>query len=409
MPVAPHPASTGRRLRSGAAVALAVVMGCSGGPAHHPAESGTSSTMATAPTTAVTVAPTTPASVPSTSAPSGAVPAGFYALSYTAVSADNFWLLGTAPCPRPVCTAIVHTTDGGRHFTAVPAPPAPLDDDRPTGSAGVVNTLRFAGPSDGYALEVGPGQHGGAWATHDGGEHWRAIELGQVVSFDISDGEAYAVVADCTDAGCGQLRLARSAASGDEWSTSVLPGLARTALASVTAHGADVWVNGDGADQQHKVLLGSTDRGATFVAGTSPCTPGLGGDVEAVSATVLWAVCPTGMMASVARSTDGGATFRYLDLLPTGGLTNGGQVAAAGAASAVVVSPDSPTMRRTTDGVTFHPGFTEPNGGGWLYAGFTTPTVGVAISSSSTTLPPSGTTSCWRTTDGGLTWEQLTV
>ena len=44
----------------------------------------------------------------------GAVPAGFQPVSFTAVSERDFWLLGTVPCHGGRCTAIVRTTDGGR-------------------------------------------------------------------------------------------------------------------------------------------------------------------------------------------------------------------------------------------------------------------------------------------------------
>jgi hypothetical protein len=91
-------------------------------------------------------------------------------VSYTAVSADEFWLLGSVPCAPSVCTSIIRTTDGGGHFITVPAPPAPVVDGTPGGAAGPLDTLRFADPSDGYALAEG--QSGNAtdlWVTHDGG------------------------------------------------------------------------------------------------------------------------------------------------------------------------------------------------------------------------------------------------
>ena len=97
----------------------------------------------------------------------GPVPSGFDPLSFTAISADQYWLLGEAPCSNPVCTSIVRTTDGGAHFVGLPAPTAPI-----TTTGGGINTLRFADTLDGYAFATGPG--GEFWDTHDGGEQWVA-------------------------------------------------------------------------------------------------------------------------------------------------------------------------------------------------------------------------------------------
>jgi len=356
-----------------------------------------------------TVQPTATVAAASTSTststqPAGdTVPAGFYAVSYTAVSADEFWLLGSAPCDRRACTSILRTTDGGAHFVSIPAPPAPLTYTNSSDTPGTIDTLRFADPLDGYAVDVGLGKTGSAWVTHDGGQHWRAFNIGPIVSFDISAGEAYAVVSNCAATACSQPMLERAVATSDSWSATPLLDTAG-GIASVTAHGTDVWVNADSSGGPHKLLLHSTDRGATFSTGTSPCTPGLGGAIQAVSPTVIWAVCPTGMMAGASRSTDGGATFRGL---ASGEMTNSAQLAAADATTAIVVTGDNPTMRRTTDGATFQPAFTPPDSTGWLYVGFTTPTIGVALSWDPPSSAPFQSTTLWRTTDAGLTWHQL--
>jgi hypothetical protein len=351
-----------------------------------------------------TVQPTPTFAVGSTSTTSTdeAVPAGFSAVSYTAVSADEFWLLGAAPCGWLLCTSILRTTDGGAHFVSIAAPPAPLAFATRSGTPGVIDSLRFADPLDGYALDVQPGVTGGAWITHDGGQRWRAFNIGQIVSFDVTAGEAYAVVSDCAATSCSPPVLKRSVATSDVWSTTPLLG-ATGGTASVTAQGDDVWVNADSGGP-HKLLFHSTDRGATFSIGSSPCTPGLGGTIQAVSPSVIWAVCPTGMMAGAARSSDGGVTFRGL---ATDEMTNSAQLAAADATTAIVVTAESPTMRRTTDGVTFQPSFTAPDSTGWLYVGFTTPRVGVALSWAPASSAPFQTTTGWRTTDAGLTWHQL--
>ena len=70
----------------------------------------------TAPSTpAPTAAPSVTPGQPITPAPppGGPVPGGFTATSVTFVSAQEAFVLGTAPCPNAVCTSIVRTFDRG--------------------------------------------------------------------------------------------------------------------------------------------------------------------------------------------------------------------------------------------------------------------------------------------------------
>ncbi|HXQ62174.1 MAG TPA: hypothetical protein VN796_07560 [Acidimicrobiales bacterium] len=387
-----------------AATAMTVAA-CSGGtPGGTPVPRTTSSTSATSPSETSTSAPA--ATSTTAAAPSGGpVPSGFDAVAYTAVSAEEFWLLGTAPCSAPVCTSIIRTTDGGAHFVGIPAPPAPLAYGTSATAPGVIDTLRFADPFDGYAVGVRPsGTTSGLWVTHDGGEHWSAQVLGDVEAFDISDGEVYVVVGDCTDTGCRDVHLERSAAHSSSWTATPLPGVQSSPEASVSAHDGQVWIDAESGTGD--LLEHSSDGGASFTSGRSPCNAGLGGTVQAATDRVLWFMCPTGMMASAQRSTDAGATFEDLG---TGEIVNSSEIAAADATTAVVVDGDSPALRRTADGGgTFRTVFSAPGATGWLYVGFTTPAVGVGLS----TGPGSGTrtvpaTTLWRTVDAGITWNRV--
>ncbi len=81
-----------------------------------------------------------------------------------------------------------------------------------------------------------------------------------------------------------------------------------------------------------------------------PCVPGLGGDIDPVSAQVMWAVCPTGMLAGVSRSTDDGARFDPIGIARC--CLNAVRLAALSADVAVIApsAPGRPTFLRTTDG-----------------------------------------------------------
>jgi hypothetical protein len=366
-----------------------------------PSPSGTS-----APVTSVLAHPVTTPTPPA----GGPVPNGFDALSFTAVSTDEFWLLGTAPCPNPVCTSIIRTTDGGARFVGIHAPPAPLVSTGSAPTPGLINTLRFADPLDGYAVGVDEPGSDGFWVTHDGGEHWSALAFGHIEAFDISDGEAYAVVGICGNDGCDDIHLERSAAGTNTWTPTPLPVISNSPEASLSAQGDNIWIDAQSASGTGEVLEHSADDGISFSSGPSPCVAGLGGTVEAVPDNVLWFVCPTGMMAVAERSIDDGARFERLN---TGEIVNASEIAAADTTTAVLVSGDSPALRRTADsGGSFQTVFSPAGSSGWFYVGFTTPSVGVGLSmTSSSGSAPSGSvtaTTLWRTVDGGLSWLPVT-
>jgi hypothetical protein len=89
------------------------------------------------------------------------------------ISASTGWLLAVPPCAAHGCRSLRMraTTDGGRHWSAVAAPPARVSswptvifgDSPPEIPPGAVNSVLFASRLDGRAYSPG------LWATHDGG------------------------------------------------------------------------------------------------------------------------------------------------------------------------------------------------------------------------------------------------
>ena len=122
----------------------------------------------------------TSASASRTAAPpvNGPVPSGFEPASYTFVSADQGWVLGTAPCALPPCTSLLRIRDGGRTWFGIPAPRTPLaiavGFNGPLTSG--VSTVRFADALRGWVFgpELWETQVGASRAPRAAGSQSRA-------------------------------------------------------------------------------------------------------------------------------------------------------------------------------------------------------------------------------------------
>jgi hypothetical protein len=318
------------------------------------------------------------------------VPTGFQPLSFTAVSERDFWLLGTVPCHGRRCTAIVRTSDGGRRFVAVGAPALP--------SSGNTPELRFADHLDGFAFVPWSRRF---FATHDGGASWKRIDLGRILAFATGAGKVFVATAG---------RLESSPVRSDGWRSKPLPFPSDGSALDLEAHRANLWLLGtrQGTTPSHDVLARSRDAGRTFAVGRGPCVPGLGGELAPTSADVVWAVCPTGMLAGAWRSTDGGIAFARLR---TPQLVNSSQIAAASGTTAVLDRGVAVRLLRTTDGGrTWRPPKTPGRGTGVVWVGFTDARVGAAlVQTGYDQVARSRITVLWRTTDGGASWSRVPV
>lgn len=317
-------------------------------------------------------------------------------------------MLGEAPCSNPVCTSIVRTTDGGTHFVGLPAPTSPLDTG--TGITGGVNTLRFADAADGYAYDSAPG--GAFWDTHDGGQHWSQpgfISGHDLLAFGTGAGYAFALVGSCQGGTCTNVVLDRSPVSSDQWTALSVPVPAGVAaVATMTVLGSNLWFSVS-ANQPNQLLVEGTASGASFKTGTSPCQSGLSGTIQATSAEVLWAVCPSGTLAQAFRSTDGGA--HWVPLSTSGELPNSAVLAPASDTTAVLGPTSQATLLMTSDGGATWQAVPGVGGAGsWAWIGFTDATTGSALVVASSTPAnwpwPKGPMpeQLWRTADGGTTW-----
>ena len=179
---------------------------------------------------------------------------------------------------------------------------------------------------------------------------------------------------------------------------------ARQLLGYPTADG----LLGSRADQgasRYDVLARSTDAGRSFTVGDGPCFADLGGALAPSSVNVLWVVCPTGMMAGAARSTDGGVTFAPLHLQKE--IPNSTRLAPASDDSALlIIDAGGATPLLTTDaGAHWTAPQTPRAETSWAWAGFTDAETGAAlVQTGYDTAARLQLQQLWRTTDGGASW-----
>ncbi len=394
-----HTATTVRRTNrtpfalalTGAAVAVLALTGaaCGSTPASSPPHTSRSTvgSTTTKPSSLTTSPATTTAPVPVVGPSGGPIPAGFQATSFTAVSLDAWWVLGTARCltGSGTCGAILRTTDGGSVFAGIPSPPV---------GAGAVSQLRFASPLDGYAF--GPE----LWQTADGGATWAKVPIpGQVTELEAADGETYALVTGAGSANSTSNELLTAPIGSQQWRQVSTP----TPLgygAQFALSGPNLYVLGGNGDL---VLLYSTDQGAQFSQRVDPYTAGLGGSVTAAAdrTSTLWAACPTGMMAEAMLSTDGGVTWHVATA--TRPFPNSLKLAAA-SSSVALASPAPETLsgavvRTTNGGSTFSVVLSGGSSSAISWVGFSDPSRAYALLAGS----------LFESTDGGGTWGSVAL
>jgi photosystem II stability/assembly factor-like uncharacterized protein len=394
-----HPTTTGRRTNrtpfagalAGVAVAVLALTGaaCGSTPASSPrsTSSTTAASTTTRPSSSTTSPATTTAPVPAVGPPGGPVPADFQATSFTAVSLDAWWMLGTARCltGSGTCGAILRTTDGGSVFAGIPSPPVNASD---------VSQLRFASPLDGYAF--GPE----LWQTADGGATWANVSIpGPVTELEAADGEAYVLVTGAGSANSTSNELLTAPIGSQQWRQVSTP----TPLgygAQFALSGPNLYVLGGNGDA---VLFYSTDQGAHFSHRVDPCTAGLGGSVAAAAdgSSTLWAACPTGMMAEAMLSTDGGVSWRIAT--QTEEFPNSLKLAAA-SSSVALASPSYQTgsgalVRTTNGGSSFTVVLSGSSSSTGSWAGFSDLARAYALLAGS----------LFESTDGGGTWRSVAL
>ena len=336
--------------------------------------------------------------------------AGFDPLAFTAAGSKDLWALGSVTCDQSWCPpvqvpAILRTTDGGAHFERVGAPRAGID----VVSKGFKDLgIFFADASHGWVY--GPG----LYSSDNGGATWtNQHPPGVVTDVAATDGEVYALLCPggleaCTSKANTE-ELIRESVSGGRWQVVSLPvGLHWDS--SLSVHGSTL-VLMNGLSSQAATVVVSTDGGRSFSVERSPCLPGFSGTVYAAldGAGVLWASCPTGMMAEAARSDDYGRSWQVVQ--PE--TSDNGLVIAPLSASTALLWPGPPDLGLdlTSDGgrilrQVFKGESATGDGPGWQ-------TVSAQFASASRAYVlerPSDRASAaelWSSDDGGASWAEV--
>jgi hypothetical protein len=298
-------------------------------------------------------------------------------VSVTAIGPNTFFVLGQKGSCLSNCIRLARSGDGGKTFTALPAPRN--TKDKPS-------TLRFGSAQDGWI--------GGAnlWATHDAAKTWSRVPMpGEILRLEAAAGRVWALVSRGTG---HAVTLWSSPVGSDHWSEAALSRQLQGRV-DLALQGRTLLV----LDTNPQGLLVSED-GSHFVPYASPCRSGLGGQLSATAAAV-WVVCANGTSGSVYVSAGGPGAFhavptRFLpDAMPNQTLVGARTARAAmlglpGDGGLVGIS--STGSRRSS----------YPGGTGWTYVGFTSPDVGYAVTCCSIG-------ELLRTTDGGAHWAEVRV
>ncbi len=345
---------------------------------------------------------------------------GFLAQSVSFVSADVGFVLGIVACPSGACLALRHTVDRGASWTSVPPPPSTLGG---VGTGGGVSELHFANALDGWAFD------GSLWATHDGAQHWHAVNLGgPVVAITSGAGVAFALVdacvpsSSCTAPG----HLYRSPAGQDSWAQ--VPGVSGRfdeGSISLVAEGSTVFLMSGYPNPQ---ILGSSD-GVHFAPLVIPCTPEsnegpfspgslAASDPSDVAVLCLGGVGTGNQFKQVYVSHDSGHTYQSLPDPPTGG--DGAELAMPAPQTVLFGSSSAASIvyRVIAPGGTWNTPLVLENGGvGLADLAFVDPSDGVvvggpadlALSILSFPNPPSDLGSLFLTDDGGADWQLVKI
>jgi len=416
-----------RALTSGVAAIAVIGLAVAGvalRPTHHAGTTiadGPASQSVTSPSTGPSAVGPTPTAAKSAPAPSsitalrsegsaataatipagGPPPDGFVPISVTAVNATTFWVLGHAPCGDQTCTGIAKSTDAGKSFTEVGAPPSTLVPDvRGTIDVFGVDTIsdiRFVDALNGWAFG------GGLWQTTDGGDTWSFVSTpGPVEKLEVASGRAWAIVFTGATTGAGPTYdVYSSSYPGGEWQKATSAGSFGPSEPALAVQGTSAAVIGADATSGALRTVTASGNDAFTTLGSPPCSGGRGEPLSS-SATALWLACTSsnGGVSGVYFSPDFGKSWQ----MASSKLAASSVAIGAVDAKSAIVAENGKLVRRTA--AKSVESVKQPSVSPstvFAFIGFTNPDIGFAIPETG------GTRQLWRTADGGAQWSVVKI
>jgi photosystem II stability/assembly factor-like uncharacterized protein len=211
------------------------------------------------------------------------VAASFVTASTGWVLGDTNWAPGAAPCQS--CAGLLHTSNGGRSWRALPAPPAPVGAN--ASPADAITNIAFANAEDGFLY--GPI----LLSSHDGGRSWVRVKLPPVQELVLGRRYAFAVTGAPFTAATG---LWRTAVGSSRWTRLRLPGDLQHLKAGENWGGLQLEAEGRTLEllQQGRTGVGDTaamvgrlwlsrNAGMSWQDRQVPCRPPADGGADVVS------------------------------------------------------------------------------------------------------------------------------
>lgn len=307
------------------------------------------------------------------------VPPEFHAVSMTASSTTNYWVLGGLGSNK---ASVAATSDGGQSFEQAGTIDAPVPSADDAVTPDTVRDIRFVDSEFGWAYG------GGLWSTADGGRHWERSTTfaGSVEQLEIDNGRAYALVRSGDS-----WSLWRSAATSDSWEQ-LSPDLVDPEGLAVTGDLVAVTDRSGGAT----VAWVSENGGGEFDSRPTQCSADLAAGELSASEGSLWLKCATGTAAEVWLSRDAGQNWTTVNTGPESLPNTGSEVGARSATEAVTAMPgEVRSIEPSGPGQTSVPDLGQP-----VYTGFTTSSVGYVVDLDG---------NLFRTANGGESWSEIPV
>lgn len=285
--------------------------------------SGCGSSAATSIQTKTTQTISTTSAIPSTTTTTApkAQAASERPLSISALSAKNYWVVtGNSACATPSCLSILHTTDGGVHFSKVPVP-----NFTPGGWS---YSIDFVNAQDGYFVRASAGAgsyYHQNWYTTNGGSTWNQTKAPLITI--TGGGYVYGLVPFTNEPGAySTYTLKRARIGTDSWTTLRTIDASSLGSPSMATYKSSLWISTNSQENPNgSMLFYSSDYGNHFTKLVNPCSIMSGCQLYASSPTNIWATYsplpksptfPPGPL-TIMRSTDSGANWSLVAKAPT--------------------------------------------------------------------------------------------